>query len=385
MKQNFIIYFISLFVLFSIPGIGYASVLYLAPSTQTIYQGDSFLVEVRVDTEGEKINTVEASLNFPSNMLEVADISSGNSILNFWLKNPVENNFLGEISFIGGATNGFQGDGLLATIAFKSKKKTGSATISFTERFSRVLLNDGVGSADLLNFKKAAYNITEKPKGLPLIVSKTHPNQDVWYQNDVLHLHWSLNDQAEYSYLLSYDPLQGADEISDQPEGDLIWMGDMEYKGLDDGIYYFTLKEKLPDEDWSPAARLRAMIDTIPPEDFQPQIVEIENKNYLVFAAVDETSGIDHYEVQKQQSVLFGTMRTGGWEKTSSPYLLTNQVARGIIAVKAIDKAGNEKIATITLPFKLIWQDLLFLVALAVVGVLIWILRRRRNQNNNEK
>ena len=78
-------------------------------------------------------------------------------------------------------------------------------------------------------------------------------------------------------------------------------------------------------------------------------------------------------------------MRTGGWEKTSSPYLLTNQVARGIIAVKAIDKAGNEKIATITLPFKLIWQDLLFLVALAVVGVLIWILRRRRNQNNNEK
>ena len=71
---------VSLGILFCVfvPVRAEASVLYLMPQSQTIYQGDTFLVEVRIDTEGEEINALELGLTFPPNLLEVVDFSKGN-------------------------------------------------------------------------------------------------------------------------------------------------------------------------------------------------------------------------------------------------------------------------------------------------------------------
>ena len=73
---------------FSFPSLTLAAILYLTPSVQTVHQGDSFVAEVRLDTENEEINAVEISLVSPANLLEFVDFSKGDSILTLWADEP---------------------------------------------------------------------------------------------------------------------------------------------------------------------------------------------------------------------------------------------------------------------------------------------------------
>ena len=352
-----------------------AAVLYLSPSSQTVYQDDTFIVEVRLDTEGEEINTVEANLLYPSDLLEVIDISKGNSILTLWLKEPdIQQK---GVFLIGGIPNGFQGEeGLIAKLTFRGKE-IGEGIVSFEEN-SRVLLNDGKGTEARLNFLEGNYKIIKKPEGLPVISSETHPDQNDWYKMTNLSLYWDLVEGAEYSWILSRDPLAEPDEIPDKPkpkEGVAFWMGAMEYdlKGEGDGIYYFHLrqatKNKQQELEWGPKVTFRVMIDATLPEEFEPQFVEIEGKKYLVFAAKDETSGVEYYEVKEGKR---------NFKKAVSPYLLEDQSLRSIIKVKAVDKAGNERIVEIKPPYKTIWGNILpwIILGLIVAGVIWWVIRK---------
>ncbi|MFH1656963.1 MAG: cohesin domain-containing protein [bacterium] len=379
-------------VAFSVsPATAGATTLYLAPQSQNIYQGDSFLVEIRIDTAGEDINAVEANLNFPAELLQAVDISNGSSIFNLWAKVPTEDS-TGKISFIGGVSKGFKGDGLLAKISFLAKQ-SGQAIINFKED-SKVLLNDGQGSESPTNFLAGDYMIITKPAGLPIVSSGSHLDQNKWYNKNTLQLYWDLTNETEYSYLLSFDPLAKPDNNPDKPAGELVWVGALEYKGLDDGIYYFTLKQKPAAKDWSEIVRFKAMIDNTLPEVFIPQIGNspaiMDGQHFLSFNATDETSGIDYYEV-KEQPRLLGIAQSGTWQKAESPYLLTDQSLRSIIKVRAVDKAGNERIVEIISPYKPTVRDILLLISLFAVGILIWIFvrrirRRKQNKNNaNQK
>ncbi len=81
--------------------------------------------------------------------------------------------------------------------------------------------------------------------------------------------------------------------------------------------------------------------DTEPPESFKPAVAsdpEIFNgKYFLVFTTQDKNSGIDHYKIREG---FFGK-----YVIAESPYLLENQSLNKKIYVKAVDRAGNEKIA----------------------------------------
>ena len=354
-------------VVFSVlPLVASAATLYLLPQSQTIYKNDTFLVEVRLDTEGEEINVVEAKLKFPSDLLKVENFSTGGSILTLWIKEPEFER--GEISLIGGIPQGFQSDGLIGKITFLGKE-IGKTEINFGED-SKVLLNDGKGTPAALSFSEGNYLVIEKPEGLPEISSKSHPDQNKWSKSNNLHLHWDLVEGAEYSFILSYDPLAKPDDIPDKPEGELIWMGDMEYKDLEDGIYYFTLKQKLPGEDWSEPISYRAMIDVTPPEEFTLEISQeptiFEGKYFLSFATTDKTSGIDYYEIREGKV---------DWKIAESPYLLENQSLKSIIRVRAVDKAGNERIAEIEplkKPFPY-WIIFIIIICLVIIG---WIIKK---------
>jgi len=351
------------------PSLSKATNLYLMPQSQTVYQGDSFIVELRINTEDEEINAVEIGLTFPVDLLEVVDFSKGNSILTLWLAEPKIQK--GEIIFLGGIPGGFNGEGLLAKITFLGKE-IGKSEISFKE-ISQVLLNDGLGTPAKLSLSEGNYEIIKKPEGLPQISSETHPDQNKWYNNSTFHLRWDLIEGIEYSYLLSYDPLSEPDEIPDKPEGELIWMGDMEYKGLEDGIYYFTLRQKLPDEDWSKKITYRAMIDTTIPEPFELKTgkapLVFEGKYFLSFAAQDKMSGIDYYEIKEGK---------GDWKIAQSPYLLENQSLAKKIIVRAYDKAGNYQESEIKPPYKITWKDVLVIILVLIgAGVIWWNLKSR--------
>ena len=351
------------------PSLSKATNLYLMPQSQTVYQGDSFIVELRINTEDEEINAVEIGLTFPVDLLEVVDFSKGNSILTLWLAKPKIQK--GEIIFLGGIPGGFNGEGLLAKITFLGKE-IDKSEISFKE-ISQVLLNDGLGTPAKLSLSEGNYEIILRPEGLPQISSETHPDQNKWYNNSTFHLRWDLIEGIEYSYLLSYDPLSEPDEIPDKPEGELIWMGDMEYKGLEDGIYYFTLRQKLPDEDWSKKITYRAMIDTTIPEPFELKTgkapLVFEGKYFLSFAAQDKMSGIDYYEIKEGK---------GDWKIAQSPYLLENQSLAKKIIVRAYDKAGNYQESEIKPPYKITWKDVLVIILVLIgAGVIWWNLKSR--------
>ena len=354
------------------PLISEAAVLYLMPPSQTVYRGDSFVVEVRLDTEGDEINAVETNLNFPPNLLEIIDITKGGSILTLWLEEPAYRSPT-SIVFAGGVPGGFRGNGLIDKISFLAKE-IGKAEVNFGED-SKVLYGQGLLAE--LSFLEGNYEIISKPEGLPVISSKSHPGQNKWYSQSTLRLHWDLIEGAEYSFLLSKDPTVQPDEIPERPEGELIWMGDMEYAWLEDGIYYFHLKQKLPGEDWSKKVTFRAMIDVTPPEEFKPEIGKdptvFEGKYFLSFAATDEASGIDFYQVKEGKR---------DFKKVKSPYGLEDQSLKSKIVVKAVDKAGNEKIAQI-IPPKEPFPYWIIILILIGAGIIWWIIKKLKKPRKN--
>jgi hypothetical protein len=149
-------------------------------------------------------------------------------------------------------------------------------------------------------------------------------------------------------------------------------MGAMEYPDLEDGIYYFHLKQKLPAEDWSKAIAYRAMIDVTPPEPFELKIGKdpsvFEDKYFLSFAVQDKMSGIDYYEVKEGKR---------DWKRAVSPYLLEEQSLSKKITVRAYDKAGNYQVTEIKPPSKITWKNGLYLILILIgIGVIWWILKR---------
>ncbi len=354
-------------LLFIIADIALASTLYFLPQGQTVYENDSFILELMLDTENEEINTVGIDLNYPDELLEFIEFNKGGSFLTLWAKEPsISKN---QISFIAGVPNGFNGQGLVGRIVFKSKQVS-QTKIDF-EDSSQVLLNDGKGTVSSLHFLESDYEIIEKPEDLVEIYSNTHPSQYEWSKFNVLRLHWDLNEEAEYSYLLSRDPLAQPDEIPDKPEGDeSFWVGDMKYADLEDGIYYFTLKQKFSDKDWSEAVSHRAMIDNTLPQEFNLEIGQepaiFEGKYFLSFSTTDKTSGIDYYEIKEGNK---------DFKKITSPYLLEDQDLKTKIVVKAVDQAGNERIAEY-IPEKKTEVIYLFILIIIILLVVFWIFKK---------
>lgn len=113
--------------------------------------------------------------------------------------------------------------------------------------------------------------------------------------------------------------------------------------------------------------------DTMPPESFSPfvgrDVSIFDGKYFVVFSTVDKGVGVDHFEI-----------REGFWGKymaAESPYLLTNQSLSKNIYVKAIDRAGNERIEKISAQNgNLLFQSVLILGIIMV----IWILYFRKNR-----
>jgi len=126
--------------------------------------------------------------------------------------------------------------------------------------------------------------------------------------------------------------------------------------------------------------------DKIPPEDFKLEIVKIDNQYFLVFQTVDKQSGIDHYEISMAKKNFLGQLRfLKSSEKAKSPYPLKENDLSNIIQVKAVDKAGNEKIATLVPQIKVKWYQnywlygIFIIIAIIIFGVWkILILRRKK-------
>lgn len=245
-----------------LPSVSYAATLYLESENVEYYQGDTFLMEIRIDTERESVNVAEIELMFPADVLEIKDISLGNSILSLWVEKPTFSNEEGRISFIGGIPGSYAGKkGTLAEVVFTVKKQgKESQTANFTfGNNSKLLLSDTRGTEVSLQTRGAS---------LTIVAEQT------------------LSSAQEWGEILKND--------------------------------------------------------TTPPEPFRVEIASdpqiFSGEYFAVFSTTDKQSGVERYEVKEG---------AGEWQTAESPYLLKNQSSNKEVMVRAIDKAGNERIQMI--------------------------------------
>lgn len=135
------------------------------------------------------------------------------------------------------------------------------------------------------------------------------------------------------------------------------------------GAAFTILTEPGPSKDeWREELRQ----DTIPPESFEIIISQnpavFEGKYFIIFQTQDKQTGLDYFEVKEGK---------GDWVKANSPYLLKNQDLESKILVRAIDKAGNERVAEYTpLAAKKPFPYLGIILILVGAGLIWWTIKR---------
>lgn len=126
-------------------------------------------------------------------------------------------------------------------------------------------------------------------------------------------------------------------------------------------------------------------VDHTPPEPFatylgnDPQL--FNGRDYVVFMSVDKDSGVDRYAVAESRLPSFlHRFFPPSWQTTTSPYVVADQNLTSTVYVKAVDRAGNERLS-IYPPrhFFTAYENIVLLVILIGV-VLLWHIRQKRGR-----
>ncbi|MGC9046816.1 MAG: cohesin domain-containing protein [Minisyncoccia bacterium] len=265
---------------------------------EPVYSRDTFIVKLKISTD-KQINAAEGVILYDSNRLEIKEISLGNSLFNLWPQKPVFSNEKGSLSFVGGAPNGFEGEGEILRVVFLAKSE-GETKIDFQDGFS-VFLNDGQGTQINPWLRPLSLNILKRPAEIP--------SKDEW---QVL-IESDKNPPEPFEINLGKDP------------------------NIFNGQYFIS------------------------------------------FFATDKESGIDHYEIQEG-----GGLYVIG----ESPYLLKDQKLKSVIRVKAVDKAGNERIVELSpayqpqYSYQTVWFWLVIILVIILIFILVKIIRYRIKGKN---
>ena len=275
-------YCIILFLFFALfnANITYGAELFFEPKTQEIKTEDYFQVDLYLKPQNEDINAIEGKIIIPENLMEVAEIIDGDSIVSFWTEKPSVNSLKDtnintnqrEIVFGGVIPGGFKGvldpfkegyqPGKILSLILRTKID-GQGFIVIED--AKAFLNDGLGTETKLS---------------------------------VINFQFSINEEAP-------------------------------------GI-----------------AGLLPIKDPDPPESFEPALARnpnvFDNQWFLAFATQDKGSGVDYYAVHESaRKKNAAQIDARDWIEITSPYLLKDQDLKSYIFVKAVDKAGNEKVAVL--------------------------------------
>lgn len=366
----------SLFALFCflVPQFASAAVLFSQSANQDVYEGQTFVMDWFLDTEGRPINSLDLKINYSQEFLEVQDVSAGNSLVNLWIKLPTADNEKGLIELIGGIVNGTKESKVPIFHSVFKVKKSGTASVTLNPG-SVVLLNDGHGTSEPVKFRNVLFNIYPE-QFIPIKVnSPSHPDQNIWYSNRNVEIKFTPKPDTDYSFSFS----SNVDIIPEDKKIEIPQ--NLSYNDMPDGVYYFKLNSKVSDNTWQEAAVFRAQIDATAPESFLPLIASdssvFDGKPFVSFSTLDKMSGISHYKVKVG---LFGD----GIE-TQSPYQLHKPLVGDELKVTAYDQAGN--LTTVVVPWRgylsvLEFKLLLIFLGLAVI-IIDWIVRRQIKKKTN--
>lgn len=367
MKRLRIIIFLGM--LLAAPVGARAALLYTSPESQVVPLNGTAVVDVRLNSEQEVVNAVEGRLSYNPEVMDVIAVSKAGSFLALWTQEPTVDDRAGTITFSGGTPHGsYVINGRLLSIVVRPKH-IGASTVTLDAEKSGVYLNDGNGTRATLRVKNGILEVKALATTLQ-ISSPTHPDENTWYRTPTAKLTWTATKDAYYAFVMGDDPTWVPDTRFGQQTTEAT------YSSLTDGIHYFALVERLPNDAWGSALRRRVMVDTQAPEPFTPSLTGdvIPGKRVLVFATTDTTSHVARWRVVEGEKVT---------ENATSPYILQDPKQRAAITVSAFDAAGNER--SVTLPASNAPADRKPFLPVAIVGcvlillcgIAVYVVRRR--------
>ncbi len=352
-------------VVLVVPGVSRAATLYITPSSSDVRVGDMVQLYVVVNAGGVAINNAEATVTYPTALLELVSAGKSGSIFSLWIEEP-STDTLGAVSFNGGVPNpGYAGSsGRLVSLVFRAKA-AGSASVAVSG--AAVRANDGLGTDVLSGSSNAAVVISEHeqkaappPAQIPQtpqaspeaevspstlapisIRSSTHPDQGKWYRSGSPAFSWDLPAGALEVRTILSERSSAVPNVRYSPA-----ISSKAVEHLPDGTYYFFLQVRTSD-GWSAVSRYQVNIDTTPPREFSIIFphgsVGFDPQPVILFNTSDGASGVDRYDVKVGEG---GPLQTAA-PAESNPYVLPLQEpgAHEVI-VTAFDRAGNATPAT---------------------------------------
>jgi hypothetical protein len=146
---------------FSSPAFAGAT-LYLSPASKSVKVNQSFTVAIRVNTGGDKVNTVQANVSYPTDKLNYVSVSYSASSFEIKAQESVSG---GLIKIARGTLSPVKGDKLIATLTFKASK-TGTAKVNFAAK-SKVVDSDTNTPITPLSTAGGTYTISSSTKPPP--------------------------------------------------------------------------------------------------------------------------------------------------------------------------------------------------------------------------
>ncbi len=342
-----------------------AATLFLSPPTVVIGPSQNFSVDIKVDGAGVGFNAAQATIRFPTDLLQVSSIDKTNSAFSFWLEDPVFSNDQGAISFIGGSPFGVSGAAIQVLRVNFVPKGTGTGTISVAS--AAITASDGSGTNILSTTTSASITvsptnvtsssavtapqqITRTPApatGVPAAPSlnvSLYPDPTQWYdQVSPFSVSWNL--PADVSAI--------ATAINKQPNFDPTTseglFDNKTFDALSDGIWYLHVRFK-DSVGWSATAHSRIAIDTQPPLGFKITTQGGDTANdpapTLQFKTDDALSGMKEYDVIVDNHDPLVVPAKGFTGSFTLPLQVPGDHH---VQVRAVDNAGNSVEDFITL------------------------------------
>jgi hypothetical protein len=159
-----------LLVILGLPASVFGATAYLDLNQSQVSVGDSILVNLRLDTEGESINAVDGLLLLVAGADKVAikDYNLAGSALKQWPRTPSFDPIKKEISYVGGTPGGFQQkDALLFQVVLTALKP---GRLTFKPGQMAIYLNDG---------KAKTVSVIARPLSLE-IATGSDKTEDAW-------------------------------------------------------------------------------------------------------------------------------------------------------------------------------------------------------------
>lgn len=319
-----------------------AASLFSFPDSHSVSAGQTFVVELRLNTQAEEVNALVIAVGYAPEYLEVIDVTTGGSVFSLSPVPPQIDNRAGVVNWQAGAPGGFTGEGIVGSILFRAR--TPGETDIELGAASQVFKNTLPVSTAGLSLRGIRVVIRQSVVPSVVLTSKDYPDENRWYFGASPRVEWEVKPGSTYSYLVSRRADEVPDEVPDTP------VGAIKLITSDEGVLYFHLRE-CTSGLCGPAVTRRFMKDSVPPEPFNVRLTRGDQnifggRSFISFTTTDVTSGVDHYEV------LDGG-ETGTWQVATSPYLLLDQSDSPSVHVRAVDKAGNARETVLQVPVEM--------------------------------